>query len=228
MGLHYQLNYLTPYWDSEAGILFNVAYAAGVANLTPEQFANNPLNPGGERGMQVLTSQLSGAYPLPNLCPLLDGLPDLQGWARPFTDWVAATKFAMQVYGCTGLPTRGEFFSLGGSQQFRGFDLSDRQGSSIWGANFELRVPVAQGLTCDYCDHIIGVRNVYTALFCDVGDAYLNGHSEGPMAEALGAGLRVDVAWFSFVERTILRLDVAKCINENTPWQFWIGFQHPF
>jgi hypothetical protein len=48
------------------------------------------------------------------------------------------------------------------------------------------------------------------------------------VAHGVGAGLRLDLAWFSFVERTILRLDVAKAVNADTPVQVWFGVQHPF
>jgi hypothetical protein len=48
------------------------------------------------------------------------------------------------------------------------------------------------------------------------------------VAHAVGGGLRLDVAWFSFIERTILRFDVAKTVNADTPLQFWFGVQHPF
>ena len=52
----------------------------------------------------------------------------------------------------------------------------------------------------DVCDHVLGIRNVSTALFYDVGDARVNGHDVGPTAHAVGAGLRMDVAVFGFVE----------------------------
>jgi Peptidase family M1 domain len=216
LGLHYQLNYLTPYWDAEGGFLFDAMYEGGVANLN------------GEHGMQVMSTRFSTVKALPNLGPLLDAAPGFQAWSRPVTDWIAATRLAVNGYGANGFPSRGEFFSLGGSQQFRGFDLSARQGSVIWGANVELRLPVARELTWDFFDHVMGVRNIYTAVFYDIGDAYVNNHSQGPVAHAVGAGLRIDVSWFGFVERSILRLDFAKCVNEDTPMQFWIGFQQPF
>ena len=77
-------------------------------------------------------------------------------------------------------------------------------------------------------DDIAGIRNIYLAPFFDIGDAYVNGHSLGPTAHAVGAGLRVDVAWLGIIERTILRLDVAKAIGGDTPVQIWFGVQHPF
>ena len=48
------------------------------------------------------------------------------------------------------------------------------------------------------------------------------------VAHALGVGVAFDVAWFSFVERTMIRLDVAQTINSSAPLQFNFYFQHPF
>ena len=72
------------------------------------------------------------------------------------------------------------------------------------------------------------LRNVYGAPFYDVGNAYIAGKETGPIAHAVGFGLRIDVAWFSLIERTIVRFDVAKTVNDDTPLQFWFGLDHPF
>ena len=56
----------------------------------------------------------------------------------------------------------------------------------------------------------------------------VNGHELGNIAHAVGLGLRVDVTWLGMIERTTLRLDVAKTVNGNYPVQFWVGIQHPF
>ncbi len=61
-----------------------------------------------------------------------------------------------------------------------------------------------------------------------MGDAYTMGHAVGPVAHGVGGGIRADVAWFGFVERTMLRLEVAKAVNMDSPWQVWVGIQHPF
>jgi len=56
----------------------------------------------------------------------------------------------------------------------------------------------------------------------------LRGQTVGGIAEAVGLGLRLDVAWCTFVERTILRFDAAKTVNADTPTQFWFALEHPF
>jgi hemolysin activation/secretion protein len=117
---------------------------------------------------------------------------------------------------------------MGGSQLFRAFDLAERQGSTVWVGSVEWRVPVATDLHWDCCDHVLGLRNIYVAPFYDIGDAYINNRSVGPVAHGVGTGLRLDVAWFGFVERTTLRVDVAKALNSNNAVQVWFGVQHPF
>ena len=198
-GIHYHLDYLTPYWDPEGGFRFDVTYENGIPIFGEKEPFNR------------IQAQFS----------LVKGLPDGLGW-------FSETRVAGRIYGAMGLPDRGEFFPLGGDQLFRGFDIRERQGNAAWIASLEWRFPLARGLTWDYFDHCIGLRNIYGAAFYDVADAYLNDHTLGGVAHAAGGGLRLDVAWFSFIERMTLRFDVAKTINANTPTQFWFGIQQPF
>ena len=216
-GLHYRINYLTPYWDPEGGFFLDVAYEAGFADLDSK------------RGLNKGSVQLSAVKYFPDLTGGADALPaSAQGVARPVLEYLAETRLAVRLYGAMGLPTRGEFYTMGGGSLFRGFDLAERQGSAVWVGSVELRMPLARGLNLDCCDHIVGLRNVYGAAFYDVGDAYISNRSVGPVAHAVGGGLRLDVAWFGFVERTMLRFDVAKAVTADTPVQFWFGVQHPF
>ncbi|MBL8796395.1 MAG: hypothetical protein JNM56_21025 [Planctomycetia bacterium] len=198
-GLHYQLNYLTPYWDPEGGFTLDVTYAAGCAKLNDQEAAH----------------QLIGQF------SMVKCLPE---WTGP----LSATRVAGRVYGAVGLPSKAEYFPLGGDERFRGYSIADRQGSAVWLGSVEWRVPLARGLNWDCCDHIMGVRNLWMAAFYDVGNAYIRGQAVGDMGHAVGAGVRADVAWFSFIDRSILRLDFAKALNDSTPIQVWLGIQHPF
>jgi hypothetical protein len=206
-GLHYHLDYLTPYWDPEGGFRIDTTASGGGTRLQRDEGTGLQH----ERGVFEFTADFSA----------VKGMPDGLGW---FSD----TRLAVHAYGAAATLKQGEFFPLGGESQFRGFDLPDRQGSFIWGGTLEWRVPLVHDVVWDVCDHVAGVRNVYLAAFTDVGDTYVNGHSYGPVAYALGGGLRADVAWFSFIERTILRVDIAKCVNTAAPVQVFFGMQHPF
>jgi hypothetical protein len=201
-GLHYHLNYLTPYWDAEGGFSTDVSYAEGVEV------------PGEGEGI-ANSHQIMGQF------TYVQGLPDWLGW-------LSDTRLAFRAYGAFGLPTRVQYFALGGDTIFRGFDLAQRQGSALWVGSVEWRVPLLRHLNWGLCDRALEVRNIYGAAFTDVGDIYLKGHSLGGTAAAVGAGLRIDVSWFTFVERTILRFDFAQTVTAGTPPQFWIGIEHPF
>lgn len=211
-GIHYHVNYLTPYWDAEGGYQLDVTYQGGRIDLEESEATHQ------------LSGQLTYVQYLPDLSEHVPQHPAIAGPLR----LVGATRIVLRGYGATGVPDRAELFSLGGSQQFRGFDLRQRQGSSVWVGTVEFRIPLARRLSIDVCDHVFGVRNLYAAAFYDVGDASVSGRSFGPVAHAVGGGLRIDIAVLGFVERTSLRFDVAQTVNADTPMQFWFGLQHPF
>jgi hypothetical protein len=202
-GGHYHINYLTPYWDPEGGFSCDLSYVAGVQ--VPGEPSSSPSS------NQQVTGQFTYVQAMP------DGL-----------GWLSDTKWAFRIYGAAGLPSRVQYFALGGGELFRGFDLAQRQGSRLWVGSVEWRMPVAQHLTWSFCDHALGLHAIWCAAFCDVGDVYLFNRSVGGVAEAAGLGLRLDVSWFTFVERTIVRFDAAKTVNANTGPQFWFGIEHPF
>jgi hypothetical protein len=215
-GIHYHLDYLTPYWDPEGGFKFDATYQGGVAKLNTDQ------------GTHLFSAQIS----------TVEKMPDASGWVEdylpggeqvaPAFRWLAQTKVALRAYGAYGLPSTGEFFTLGGGDLFRGFALNERQGNVVWVGSVEWRVPICKDVKWDACDHVMSVRNVYGAIFSDVGDAYVNNRSYGPVAYDIGIGLRLDTSWFSFVERNMIRFDIAKTINSDRGVQFNFAAQLPF
>ncbi len=208
VGLHYHKYYLTPYWDAEGGVAIDASYQYGVPIL------------GMTDEYQLAYSQFSTVKSFP------EAIANLHD--NPVTAYLRETRFAFRLSGGAATPQNGQLFSLGGGDQFRGFDIAQRQGSLTWLTSVEWRVPILQYCKHDYFDHIAGIRNVYLAPFYDVGQAYLNGKGLGDIAHAVGVGLRVDVQWLGIIERTMLRMDVAQAINTGTPLQFWFGIQHPF
>jgi hypothetical protein len=198
-GVHYYLDYLTPYWDPEGGFRLDAAFTEGI-----------PVS-GQHDSYHRIDSQFS----------IVKGIPDGFGW-------LSETRVAARIFGGIGIPSNGEYYSLGGSELLRAFDLSQRQGNAVWIASLEWRFPIVKDVRWDWCDHTIGIRNINGAAFYDVGDAYLRSRETGPIVHGVGAGLRVDVAWFSIVERSTIRFDVAKAVNDPAPLQFWLAFSVPF
>jgi hypothetical protein len=119
-GLHHHINYLTPYWDAEGGFQIDTSILTGVEV------------PGIHEGIH-------GAHMITSQAAWVESMPDGLGW---FSD----TRWAFRLFGAAGLPTQVQFFSMGGSELFRGFDLGQRQGSFVWVGSVEWRVPLATRL----------------------------------------------------------------------------------
>jgi hemolysin activation/secretion protein len=195
-----RLNLYTPYWDPECGVWADFVAAGGQAEFDRW------------KPMAQLRTELAGVHALPE-------------WTGPLRH----ARLAVRGVGQFATPERGQFFALGGGTLFRGFDLAERQGSALWVGNVELRWPLARQVTWDCLDHCVGARNVWLATFYDVGAVYANQRLVGGnVAHAVGLGLRVDVAIFSFIERATLRFDVGKSLSGGAPVQYWFGIQHAF
>jgi hypothetical protein len=199
IGVRYFRETYVPYWDPEMGFRLDGNAALGLPLFGEDQFS----------GLAWGTASWVTAPP--------EGL----GW---FSD----VKLALRAYGGIGFPKNGRLFTLGGSMLFRGFDEAERQGSCMWVGSAELRLPVCPNLDWDFLDRMVRLENIYLAPFYDVGDIYANHHSVGPLANALGVGLRLDLSFFRFLERATLRFDVAQAIDANTGPQFWFGLQNAF
>ncbi|NBR04623.1 MAG: hypothetical protein EBT92_02520 [Planctomycetes bacterium] len=215
-GLHYRINYLTPYWDPEGGYQFDAVYEAGQALLN--EYAT----------VQKVWAQASTVHYLPNLSGLLDYLPGEKNLLNKTFNWIADTRLAIRAFGGTSVPSYGQFFTMGGGEMFRAFDLAQRQGNTVWVGSAELRFPVSRNTSVDAVDHLFSLKNTYLALFYDVGNTYVNGQALGTTAQGVGVGIRCDISFMSFVEKMLLRFDAAQAINQGTGTQFWFGVNQPF
>jgi Peptidase family M1 domain len=199
LGVHYHKDTQIPYWDPEMGYRIDGAYALGVPVFNQSRTSHQ------------FWGQVSW----------VTALPEDMGW------W-SDVKVALRLGGAIGFPKAGRLFTLGGNMWFRGYDVFERQGSCMWVASVEVRLPVKREVDLDVADRLVRLKNVYLAPFLDVGDMYLDRHSLGPVAYAVGVGIRLDVAFFSFLERATVRFDIAQAIDSNLGPQFWFGVQQPF
>jgi hypothetical protein len=199
VGLHYHRNYQTPYWDPIGGYRIDGNYEYGASVL------------GGAETYHRAEAELA----------MVKGLPAGLGY-------LSETRLAGRVYAGFGYPENGEIFQLGGSRRFRGLNRDDLQGSAFWLASAEWRFPLWREIDLDCCDHILRWKNLSGACFYDVGDIYLNRASVRGVQHAVGAGLRFDIAVFSFIERVTLRFDVARLLGDDGQTMFWFGIQQAF
>jgi hypothetical protein len=201
VGLLYNRFYYVHYWDPAGGYWLWARAEYGWPVL------------GGDQSYRLVEGQFS----------FVKGLPDGLGY-------LSHTRIAARIYGAFSLPNNGEMFHLGGPTHLRGLDHARRQGNAVWIASLEWRFPLWTEANYSCCDNVARLRNLYGALFYDVGDCWIENESIGGVAHAVGGGLRFDTAFFSFVERATLRIDVATILNdEDAPAvQVWFGISQPF
>jgi hypothetical protein len=199
VGAHYHRDYLTPYWDPLGGYRLDLNYEYGASVL------------GGDETYQRAEGEFA----------IVKGLPAGLGY-------LSDTRLAGRLYAGFGVPDNGQIFQFGGSRRFRGMERDTLQGSAMWLASVEWRFPLWREIDIDCCDHMLRWKHLYGAAFYDVGEMYLNRESLNGVQHAVGVGLRMDIAVFSFIERFTIRLDIAHGLGDNGQTMFWFGMQQPF
>ena len=202
-GFHYRKDYLTPYWNPEGGFRSTCGTRAASA-MEPATV-----------GMQKLSSQFSFVQSRCRTCP--SKWETSPGWPLRCTGW---DNLAV------GLPSlrRDEHaeprrvFQHGRQHVFP--RLRSRRAAGQHGLGRQRRMASSGGSQSPPLrlrPHHSVCNNIDVVPFYDVGNVYTYGHSVGPTAHAVGTSFRFDVSWFSFVERTLLRFDIAKTLNVSTP-----------
>jgi hypothetical protein len=212
VGIAYRNDTRYPYWDPEIGSLVTAYYETGFRIL------------GGERNYNAFGAEYAVVRKLP------EGL-----------GYFSNTKIAARVLGeiAPGSPN-AQVFQLGGATRYRGVYPATRQGNALWLASVEYRFPLLKDVDVEfpYIDNLFTLKGVNGAVFYDIADVYQDGSqaiyqkgpslSSGRISHAVGAGLRFDLAFFSFLERAQFRVDFAKDISTNQPLVVWFSLQQPF
>jgi hypothetical protein len=198
-GLHWYRNFLTPYWDPEGGYRIDLNYEYGLPIV----------------GTYSWYERAQGEF------VFVKSMPEGLGY---FSD----TRWALRAYGGIGLPDNGYHFQLGGPDRVRGLSRVTREGDSLWIGSVEWRFPLWKSAEADFLYRIGRLQNLYAVAFYDGGEIYLNGKTNGGVAHSVGGGLRLDIGWLSFIERTTIRIDIAKVVNDSERVQVWFGLQHAF
>jgi hypothetical protein len=92
-GVHYHMNYLTPYWNPEAGVQLDTSYAEGLPVL------------GEHRSLQEFYAQLSTVKTFRDLFGLSE--------ETQFLRWLGDSRLAGRVYGAEALQDEAQVFTLG-------------------------------------------------------------------------------------------------------------------
>ncbi len=199
-GARYHMSTLFPYWDPVEGRIVEATAEYGDTAF----------------GSSLTYARMTAEY------GIVRSLPDSMGV-------LAKGRLAFRMYGGAGFPDTSPYFRLGGGRRLRALDLTQETGSAVWLATFEWRMPLWREMNRDALDHVVSFRNLFGAVFYDVGQSYLRGRW-GPVVHGVGVGLRLDTSLFAFLERATLRLDLAQPIGlgpDRGP-VLWFGINQVF
>ena len=185
----------------------------------------------------------SGPYPDPvegyNLDWLLESsghfLEATQYFYRSSLDWSGVTtvtpqsRLALRLKYGWGFPLDKNLYELGGWDGLRGFDRKTVRGARIGLGSLEYRFPVFNKLNIRLFDNAIGFESLGGVVFTDIGQAWNEVYKDSQLGKDVGIGLRATMNIGSFLEKVILRFDVARPIEEeDNDTHFWFGAGHAF
>jgi len=138
-------------------------------------------------------------------------------------------KLALRLKYGWGWPTDKNLYQLGGSDGLRGYRLKTVRGSHTMLGSLEYRFPMARDINLRLLDNIINLSGVDVVVFTDAGKSWYQEFGQARFKKDAGLGLRLHVDIGSFLEKVILRLDVAQAIDEPKEKQrVWLGINHSF
>jgi hemolysin activation/secretion protein len=120
-------------------------------------------------------------------------------------------------------------YELGGMDGLRGYDRKTIRGAQAVLGSVEYRFPIIRDRQWDFVDNTFTITGISGVIFLDAGHSWYDDYSDGDWKTDAGVGLRAPVAIASFLEQTMLRLDVAHAIDEpDASTRVWFGVNQAF
>ena len=129
-----------------------------------------------------------------------------------------------------GYPDDKDLFHLGGIDGLRGYERKSIRGANSQLGSIEYRFPLKEDMGVYGFDHILGLEKVAGVVFFDAGQTWLTDFEDLIFKKDAGVGLRFTVNIGSFLEKLVIRMDVAWPIRdkgEDDP-RVWFGLNHTF
>lgn len=138
-------------------------------------------------------------------------------------------KIAVHLKYGYGSPEDKDLYYLGGDEALRGYGRKANRGSQIVLGSIEYRFPLKEYLNLRVFDNVLNLKSLQGVLFFDCGQSWYEHFRDAELKKDAGIGLRFHIDVGSFLEKVILRLDVAQAINEpEEDTHFWFGISHAF
>lgn len=128
-----------------------------------------------------------------------------------------------------GFPDDKNLYELGGMDGLRGYDRKTLRGSNMALGALEYRFPLIENLNLHLADNILGLESISGVVFFEAGRNWYDEFSDNSTKKDAGIGLRFSLNVGSFLEKVIVRLDLAQAIDEpDEDPHVWVGVNHAF
>ena len=142
---------------------------------------------------------------------------------------IGTSKLAVRFKYGWGFPDDKNLYQLGGVEGLRGYDRKTIRGANAFLSSVEYRFPIRDNLKWRFGDNLFAIEAVSGVVFFDAGQAWFNDFDNSTLKKDAGLGLRFTTSIGSFLEKIIVRADVAQAINEPAEdTRFWFGINHAF
>lgn len=183
-------------------------------------------------------------YPDPNQGYKIDALVENSGhflgatqyFSRAAIDtayYLPATKkttIATRLKFGGGYPDDRNLFELGGIDGLRGYDRKSLRGANILLGSLEYRFPLKEDIRLKFLDNAFAIESISGVMFFDAGHSWHSSIADAGLKKDAGVGLRMTLSIGSFLEKMVVRADVAQAIHddgEDDP-RFWFGVNQAF
>lgn len=138
-------------------------------------------------------------------------------------------KLATRIKAGWGEHSHKDLFDIGGSGSLRGYGSKEIQGSHCFFAGVEYRFPVLKDLKIYLPFDIANLNSIQGVFFIDAGKAWHSSYKESDFKKNAGLGLRFHFNICGGLERTSVRVDAAKPVNDpKQDIHYWFGINQAF
>lgn len=139
------------------------------------------------------------------------------------------TKLAWRLKYGGGFPDDKNLFELGGINGLRGYSRKTLRGAKIALLSLEYRFPILERLDVHFLDNLLGMESLSAVVFADAGHSWREDFEDSQWKKDAGLGIRFTTNLGSFLEKVLVRLDIAQAIREpKEETRFWFGLGHAF
>ncbi|MEW5894632.1 MAG: M1 family aminopeptidase [Candidatus Omnitrophota bacterium] len=140
------------------------------------------------------------------------------------------SKIAARIKLGLGFPDDKDLFQLGGIDGLRGYGRKELRGANLLLGILEYRFPLVGDLKYPILGRMFTLTRIDGSVFAETGRTWFSSYQTSDWKKDVGAGLRFHLNIAGFLEKTIVRLESAKAVDDprENDLHFWLSINTLF